>query len=509
MKRTGRLLLPTVTAVLAASAALLFFHPGDTEIPLAWKLAALAVAVLALVLAGRKLRRNDGEQRPDESPGRPDMAVPAPALILVVAALALLAVPLVLTGLPETAVRAWMLTALAPALVALVDLQRGLLRPRPSATRRTPDALAVHRPATVEILLDNRELAGDFLLADHHPGDDPETGLPAQITRAEGEQTRVRYRYCPSRRGTAAFGAIELWQPSPWRLWNLRRDIPATARLPVYPDFSAALPEQLARPRSARTAGMRMRPRSGEGQEFHQLREYRSGDRLRQIDWNATARRRTLISREYREETTQPLIILLDGGQRLAAPVNHLCAFDYALNCTLLLAASALEAGDRPGMLLHSGEEEIWLPPMRGGGGLNRLLRTLYPLAPTEGASDFTTAARGLLHRYSRRATLVWITRLQPDDHDDLLQALRLLGRRHRVLIGDMQLPAQQALRHHSVEDFDTGLQVAADARYQAEQKALHLRLRHAGVPVVSATPDQMGARLNALYQSLRRNRRL
>ena len=38
--------------------------------------------------------------------------------------------------------------------------------------------------------------------------------------------------------------------------------------------------------------------------EFHQLREYRQGDRSAQIDWKATARRR-LISREYQEERDQ------------------------------------------------------------------------------------------------------------------------------------------------------------------------------------------------------------
>lgn len=504
MKRLTRALLPAVPAIPAVLAVLLF-QTGDANAT-GWKVAALTAAVLTLLLV--RYGRRSGQQ-PGAGEGRPVMATPMRPLLAAAALLALLAVPLVWTGLAEAAVRAWMLTALALALLAVLDLQRGLLMPRPSASRRTPDALAVHRPATVEILLDNDSLAGRFLLADHHPGDDAETGLPAGFARSEGESTRVRYRYRPSRRGTAVFGAIELWQPSPWRLWSLRQDIPAATRLPVYPDFSAALPEHLATPHSARTGGTRIRPRPGEGQEFHQLREYRTGDRLRQIDWNATARRRTLISREYREETTQPLIILLDGGQRLAVPVNHLNAFDHALNCTLLLAASALEAGDRPGMLLHSGQEEIWLPPMRQGGGLNRLLRALYPLSPTEEASDFTTAARGLLRRHTRRATLVWITRLQPDDHDDLLQAVRLLGRHHRVLIGDMQLPAQQALRHQEITDFDTGLQVAADARYHREQEALHLRLRHAGVPLVAATPEKMGGRLRALYLSLRRNRRL
>ncbi|MCU7881809.1 MAG: DUF58 domain-containing protein [Candidatus Thiodiazotropha sp. (ex Lucinoma aequizonata)] len=45
--------------------------------------------------------------------------------------------------------------------------------------------------------------------------------------------------------------------------------------------------------------GVRRCQRRGEASDFHQLREYRTGDAMRQIDWKASSRYRRLISKEY------------------------------------------------------------------------------------------------------------------------------------------------------------------------------------------------------------------
>src|SRR3546814_14348251 len=65
--------------------------------------------------------------------------------------------------------------------------------------------------------------------------------------------------------------------------------------------------------------GAHLKRRRGEGTDFHQMREYRIGDSLRQIDWKATARARKLIPREYQVEKNQQLIVVLDTGRRLMA----------------------------------------------------------------------------------------------------------------------------------------------------------------------------------------------
>jgi uncharacterized protein (DUF58 family) len=206
-------------------------------------------------------------------------------------------------------------------------------------------------------------------LADQHPGDDPHTGLPTTLTRAEAELTELTYHYRPSRRGPVQFGDLVFWFPSRLMLWQVRKVCDAACTVPVYPDFSRLSHSGLDANHAHLLTGTRLQPRRGEGMEFHQLREYHPGDSLRQIDWKATARRRSLISREYQDEQNQQVLVMLDGGRRLGMPVGSLTGFDHALNAALLLAWSALKQKDKAGAMLFSGDQPRWLPPVQGQQG--------------------------------------------------------------------------------------------------------------------------------------------
>ena len=106
------------------------------------------------------------------------------------------------------------------------------------------------------------------------------------------------------------------------------------------------------------------------------MREYRVGDSLRQIDWKATARARRLISREYQDEKNQQLVLLLDTGRRLLARDGELSHFDHVLDASLVVSYLALRQGDGVG-LLASGGDGAWVPPQRGVGAIDNLLRPI------------------------------------------------------------------------------------------------------------------------------------
>ena len=101
--------------------------------------------------------------------------------------------------------------------------------------------------------------------------------------------------------------------------------------------------------------GAHLRRRRGEGTEFQQLREYRLGDSLRQIDWKATQRARKLISRDYQDERNQQVMLLVDTGRRMLARDDGLSHFDHVLNAALLVAYIALRQGDVVGLLAAAG----------------------------------------------------------------------------------------------------------------------------------------------------------
>lgn len=432
------------------------------------------------------------------------------ALVLMLVSALVVTLPLWAPALHQPGLVLWAVLSGALMVALISDTLAVVCQPVPSVRRLLPAAMSVHRDHVVRLQFVSAGLPPLCELADHHPTDDPNTGLPALLVPADGSVTEFVYRYRPTQRGRAHFGDIELWIPGPLGLIWQRRRIEAATSVPVYPDFSMLQPHRVnATQESVADTGQRRQQRRGEGMEFHQLREYRAGDALRQIDWKASARRRTLISREYQEEQNQPIVVLLDGGSRLATHSNGLTAFDHALNATLLLAWSALGQGDKPGVMLFSGDQDCWLPPVRGQQGLHRLLNGLYTVHPGQRASDYSQAARQLLGRWHKHALVVLVTQLQPDDEQELMSTVSLLGKHHLLLIADIQLPAQERLRHQQVVSADDALRITADAAWCEARDALHTRLRHAGAMVVPATPEHLPARLNQLYLTLKRSGRL
>ncbi|MDN5516146.1 MAG: DUF58 domain-containing protein, partial [Pseudomonas sp.] len=142
--------------------------------------------------------------------------------------------------------------------------------------------------------------------------------LPQRITLHPGQQTRVSYRLKPLIRGHFHFAQCELQLPSPLHLWQAKRLLPLADESRVYPDFARLYGAQLkAVDDWLSQLGVRQRQRRGLGLEFHQLREFRDGDTLRQIDWKATARKRMPIAREYQDERDQQIVFLLDCGRRM------------------------------------------------------------------------------------------------------------------------------------------------------------------------------------------------
>lgn len=411
----------------------------------------------------------------------------------------------------------WISALLLLLLGWLAEAMAVTARPTPAVRRTLAAALSVRQPHEVLLRITAVPGSGVLELADQHPDDDPHCGFPVSVVIPErSDETatatlQVRYRYTPSRRGDVQFGDIMIWQQGPLGLLWHKRTIPATITLPVFPDFSSLdQPGLAAHSEHHNDLGQRHQPRRGEGMEFHRLREYREGDAIRQIDWKASARRSVLISREYQEEENQHIILLLDGGSRLAMRSAELHAFDHALHAALKLSWSAVQHGDKPGLLLFSNDARRWQPPRRGSSAIQQLLHAVYDLYPGEHASNYIEAAQHLQKYWKKHSLVILLSHLQPDDEPELMQMVALLRRQHLLMIADIQLPEQQALRQRqTVSSTEQALTLCADADWQRQQQGLITRLRHAGALIVQATPEDLPAHLNSHYLALKRAGRI
>lgn len=331
-----------------------------------------------------------------------------------------------------------------------------------------------------------------FAAFDHHPVDFLQEGLPARVSTHGKNSHALRYRVQAISRGDHRFGRIQLRIRSPWHAWLQQVSVGDEMLVRVFPNF-APLARHALRAVDYRNAlvGLQKRRRRGQGMDFSQLREYREGDAMRQIDWKATTRMGKMISREYQDERDQRILMLIDCGRRMGARDGNLSHFDHSLDAVLMLAYVSLAHGDRVGLMTLGGPER-YLPAQHSSATVSRILRETYDLQPTLQVSDFERAAQQLLLRERKRALVVLMTNLRDEDDQGLIAATRLLGQRHLVLVASMRESVlDQAQEAPSVTPH-AAARVAAAVGYARRREATLRRLRAEGVLCLDVSPDEL-----------------
>lgn len=437
---------------------------------------------------------------------------PALRLLGAIAVLAGLAlIPGVLSALaikvPALAITLYWATLLALLGIALLDAIGVIRLPSPRLQRQMPASLALGRWSDVHLQVQHDASAAMHLrVFDHVPDGLEFEHLPQELSLPAQETAQLTWRLRPLKRGRFAFERCEVILHSRLRLWESRRYLPLPEPVNVYPDFARLYDGPLQGIENwLSQIGVRQLQRRGLGQEFHQLREFREGDSLRQIDWKATARHRTPIAREYQDERDQQIILMLDCGRRMRSQDDELAHFDHGLDACLLLSHIALRHGDAVGLSTFAGEQQRHLPPGKGQRQLNLLLNALFDLQSTQRPADYSAAVQQLLSRQKRRALVIVVTNLRDEDDEQLLSAVRQLSQRHRVLIASMREAVLDRLREEQVERHDQALAYCGAIDFLNARGNLHERLEALGIPVVDVRPEELGAHLINRYLSLKK----
>jgi uncharacterized protein (DUF58 family) len=441
---------------------------------------------------------------------------PGKRLLQGLAALAVVGLASALLTTGDMATFAWGAAATMFGLAVLLDVMSARRMAGPeqlSAVRLAPSALALGVEGNVELTIRNAGQRGLRLsVFDHLPAALLPGGLPAEVTVPPGSQVRLSYRVRPVRRGPADFGEIEVLIDSTLGFWRCRRWLGEASRTRIYPNFAAvAHYASLATNHRLARVGVRKRRRRGEGSEFHQLRGYRDGDSLRQIDWKATTRHSKLISREYQEERDQRLVFMLDASRRMRAQDGELSHFDQALDSMMLLAHVALRQGDAVGAMAfgHEPGEHRFFAPIKGGTALERLTNAFYDLQPRPRTGDYLEAAKALVRKLPKRSLVVMLTNLRDEDEDELGLALRILRTKHLVVLASLRESALDGLQSRPVVDLDSALSVAAGHVYMAERERAFSRLVDRQVLALDVPPARLPIALVNKYMEVKRSGRL
>ena len=226
-----------------------------------------------------------------------------------------------------------------------------------------------------------------------------------------GGLVELGYTAKPLRRGDYRFGGCWLRYTGVLGLVMRQHRYPLDAPVKVYPNLLEGRKyELLARKDQLFEIGLKNARRLGEGTEFERLREYERDDDYRRINWPATARLHKPITTDYQPERSQSVIIMLDAGRLMTAPLGPLSKLDYAINTTLLLAYVAILRGDRVGLLTFADGVTGYWEPGKGRKQFLTLLEALYKVQPQQVEADYMKASAFLSVKKSKRSLVVLFT---------------------------------------------------------------------------------------------------
>ncbi|OHU98069.1 DUF58 domain-containing protein [Mycobacterium talmoniae] len=426
------------------------------------------------------------------------------------------ALPIALSPWPATAFVA-LLAALAVAVVIDVGLAAS---PRALRFTRSPDTSArLGEPVQSTVTIHNagrRRFRGR--VRDAWAPSARATPRSHRMNLAAGSAAQVTTELRPVRRGDQRAAAVTARSIGPLGLAGRQRTATAPGQVRILPPFLSRkhLPSRLARLREL--DGLLPVLIRGQGTEFDSLREYVVGDDVRSIDWRATARRADVVVRTWRPERDRRVVVVLDTGRTAAGRVGvdptagdpgGWPRLDWSMDAALLLAALAARAGDHVDFLAH---DRVTRAGVFGAGRtelLPRLVEAMAPLQPTLVESDATAMVAAIARRVRRRALVVLLTDLNPSALDEgLLPVLPQLSTKHRVLlaaVADPRVDRLAAGRSDAAAVYDA----AAAERARNDRRAMASRLRHAGVEVVDAPPDELAPALADHYLAMKAAGRL
>ena len=260
----------------------------------------------------------------------------------------------------------------------------------------------------------------------------------------------------------------------------------------------------------------------GEGTDFRDVREYETGDDVRHIDWNVTARMDEMYVREFTEDRELTAWLLLDHSPSMGfGPVSR--TKEHVLReVAATLAQLLVRGGNRIGALVYDNAEVTTIPPRQGR---NQVLVLIDELLRPAGGRGAVTDLRTLLDTASRmirrRSLVVLVSDFISESGWD--RSLLRLSERHEVVAVRLVDPREFDLPDAGlivVEDAETGEQLTLDSsdpefrrrlRQAGEEReqAVRAAARRAGVDFhVIRTDDDLVAAFVRIVDSRRRRRR-
>jgi uncharacterized protein (DUF58 family) len=201
----------------------------------------------------------------------------------------------------------------------------------------------------------------------------------------------------------------------------------------------------------------------GQGMTFAEFREYVPGDDVRTISWPVTARTGKTFIKKFDEERELTLMLAVDASGSVNFGSQNQFKGEVMTHLSALLGFSAAKNNDYVGLILFTDQVEHFVPPKKGRGHIQRILRDLYYHKPKSQGTKVSVAVDYMQGILKKRANVFVFSDFMDNSFST---SMRMMARKHDTVACVVQDPAELSLPNLGLVDLqdpETGEIVTVD----------------------------------------------
>lgn len=232
----------------------------------------------------------------------------------------------------------------------------------------------------------------------------------------------------------------------------------------------------------------------GIGMAFSEVRDYRVGDDVRNIDWNVTARFGDPFIKVFEEERELTVMLLIDISASGTIGSSEKSKKELATELAAVLAFSAIANNDKIGALFFSDRIEKFIPPKKGKKHALMVLRELIELEPQSRKTNITEALSYFRSTIKKKSIAFLISDFI--DVNSYTDALKIAKKKHDLIgihvydyaereipkIGLVQIENAETGRKEWVNTFSKSIRTKIAHAFDEQQAAIYANFKKTGI---------------------------
>ncbi len=363
------------------------------------------------------------------------------------------------------------------------------------AERHLPEKLSNGDENPIEIMVANRfRFKTSVKLIDELPVQWQIRDFKIESILKPSEIKKFTYRVRPTQRGEYHFGKLNVYVSTVLGLVSRKQQFASKAMVPNYPSFLQLKKyDFLAFTNKLKLFGLKKIRRIGHTLEFEQIKEYTSGDDVRNINWKATAKRNGLMVNQFQDEKSQPVYSVIDKGRVMKMPFNNLSLLDYAINATLVISNIVLKKHDKAGMFTFSRKVGDRVIAQRRSAQMHLILETLYNVETDFSESDFSRLYVDVKRHIKQRSLLLLFTNFETMDalHRQL-PYLQAINKTHLLVVIFFENTELKAFRNQKALTTHQVFEKTIAEKFLYEKKLIINELYKYGIQSILTAPENL-----------------